>query len=49
MVVSAASLDELDSEEVESRVAEFWTSFSSSELPDLVAELQPAVESLTPA
>ena len=48
-VVSAASLDELDGEDLESSIGEFWTSFSSSDLPQFVAELLPVIESLPSA
>ena len=45
-VVSAASMEELDGDEVEAKVTDFWASFASHDMIDLVAELVPTIHSL---
>jgi len=46
VVLTAATIEELDEEELASRLTEFWESFEAEELPKFVEELLPVIQSL---
>jgi hypothetical protein len=46
IVLTAATIEALDEEELETRLTEFWESFEADELPKFVEELLPVIQSL---